>query len=218
MRLRNLYKREPHSIGSVSRYAERNTLVISMNNEAMKVDGGEESHCSTCKCGGCSASQVSRFVPSTPPAPPLHERVAEGEREDEDVVVKAGEGDDEVETCEVNFVPVEDDFGVFSGVEDDDVSEYSEVEPVPVVDEMVEVEDEGDVVAGVEKLGDRWMMDRVAGNLERDGEGNDDGQEGRFLWNQRITVARLWRTQVDAYEGRIRDLEKWLGFLVTTTD
>ena len=141
------------------------------------------------------------FVPSTPPAPSLHEGVAEGTREDE------------VETCEVNFVPVEDDygndFGVFSGAEteqydDDVVSYYSDNDPVPVLDE---VEDEGDVAA--ENVGDRYMMNRVVEDL-KDGEGNDGDWE-RFLWNQRITVARFWRTQVDAYEGRIRDLEKKLG-------
>ena len=57
-------------------------------------------------------------------------------------------GDDEVETAEVNFVPIEDDFandfGVFSGGEE---SDYSDVDPVPVVlDEKIEVEAEGDVV------------------------------------------------------------------------
>ena len=49
----------------------------------------------------------------------------------------------------------------------------------------------------------------MAEDLEKDGEGND-GQEN-FLWNQRLTVARFWRTQVDAYEGKILDLEKKLG-------
>ena len=81
--------------------------------------------------------------------------------------------------------------------------------------------DEGDA-AGVEKFEDeendvewdgdkldRRTIDYVVEDLEKDGEGND-GQEN-FLWNQRVTVVRLWRTQVDAYEGRILDLEKKLG-------
>ena len=124
-----------------------------------------------------------------------------------------------VETAEVNFVPLEDDndFGVFSGGEE---SYYSDVEPVPVVlEEEVQIEDEGDVVVlnddeGVEKLedeewngGDRRMMNRVAEDLERD----DGGREERFLRDQRFTIARFWREQVDAYEGRIADLERRLG-------
>ena len=141
--------------------------------------------------------------------------------EDEDVVtvVEGGEGDDGVETCEVNFVPLEDDFGVFSGGEE---SYYSDVEPVPVVlKEKVEIEDEGDVVVlnddeGVEKLededvvdwngGDRRMMNRVAEDVERD----DGGREEQFLRDQRFTIARFWREQVDAYEGKIVDLERRL--------
>ena len=131
---------------------------------------------------------------------------------------KVDGGDDEVQTCEVNFVPRDDDdFGVFSGGEE---SYYSDVEPVPVVlEEEVQIEDEGDVVVlnddeGVEKLedeewngGDRRMMNRVAEDLERD----DGGREERFLRDQRFTIARFWREQVDAYEGRIADLERRLG-------
>ena len=83
--------------------------------------------------------------------------------------------------------------------------------------------DEGDA-AGVEKLedegnddvqwdgGDEYWMERAAEELEKDGEGNDDdGGQERFLLNQRVTVARFWRTQVDAYEGRILELERKLG-------
>ena len=126
-----------------------------------------------------------------------------------------------VETAEVNFVPREDDdFGVFSGGEE---SYYSDVEPVPVVlEDEVEIEDEGDVVVvnddeGVEKLededvvdwngGDRRVMDRVAEDLETD----DGGREENFLRNQRFTIARFWREQVDAYEGRIAELERRLA-------
>ena len=127
--------------------------------------------------------------------------------------------DDEVETCEVKFVPLEDDFGVFSGGEE---SYYSDVEPVPVVlEEKVEIEDEGDVVVladdeGVDELededvvdwngGDRRMMNRVAEAVERD----DAGREEKFLRDRRFTIARFWREQVDAYEGRIVDLERKL--------
>ena len=127
------------------------------------------------------------------------------------------------ETAEVKFVPLEDDdFGVFSGGEE---SYYSDVEPVPVVlEEDVEIEDEGDVVnddEGVEKLededvvdwngGDRRMMNRVAEDLER----ADCGREENFLRDQRFTVARFWREQVDAYEGKIVELERRL---VNVTD
>ena len=120
------------------------------------------------------------------------------------------------DTAEVKFVPLEDDdFGVFSGGEE---SYYSDVEPVPVV-----LEDEGDVVVpnddeGVEKLeddedvvdwngGDRRMMNRVAEDLERD----VCGREENFLRDQRFTVARFWREQVDAYEGKIVELERRLA-------
>ena len=125
------------------------------------------------------------------------------------------------DTAEVKFVPLEeDDFGVFSGGEE---SYYSDVEPVPVVlKEDVEIEDEGDVVVlnddeGVEKLedeevvdwngGDRRMMNRVAEDLER----ADCGREENFLRDQRFTVARFWRGQVDAYEGKIVELERRLA-------
>ena len=126
------------------------------------------------------------------------------------------------DTAEVKFVPLEeDDFGVFSGGEE---SYYSDVEPVPVVlEEEVEIEDEGDVVVvlnddeGVEKLededvvdwngGDRRMMNRVAEDLER----ADCGREENFLRDQRFTVARFWRGQVDAYEGKIVELERRLA-------
>ena len=127
--------------------------------------------------------------------------------------------DDEVESCEVTFVPLEDDFGVFSGGEE---SYYSDVEPVPVVlEEKVKIEDEGDVVVlrddeGVDELededvvdwngGDRRMMNRVAEDVERD----DAGREEKFLRDRRFTIARFWREQVDAYEGRIVDLERKL--------
>ena len=109
------------------------------------------------------------------------------------VAMKVDGGDEEVETCEVKFVPLEDDFGVFSGGEE---SYYSDVEPVPVVDEDegdVVVEDEGDA-AGVEKLEDE--------------DGEEDGET--FLWNQRMTVERFWRTQLDTYEDKILKLEKGL--------
>ena len=122
--------------------------------------------------------------------------------------------DDEVETCEVKFVPLEEeaednDFGVFSGGEE---SYYSDNEPVPIVleeGEKVEVQDEGD--AAVVVIGDRDMMNRVADDLLKDDEGNDGGRERFNMWNQRLTVARFWRTQVDAYEDRIVELEKKIG-------
>ena len=140
-----------------------------------------------------------------------------------DEATRVGDGGEVVvETAEVKFVPNDDDFGVFSGGEE---SYYSDVEPVPVVLEE-EVEDEGDVVVlnddeGVEKLededvvdwngGDRRMMNRVAEDLERD----DGGREEKFLRDQRFMIARFWREQVDAYEGKIVDLERRL---VNVTD
>ena len=125
-----------------------------------------------------------------PPAPPLHEEVAEGERE-------GG-----VETAEVTFVPMDNDFGVFSGADTD----YDDVVVEDEGDVVVEAEgdvlrevvlNEGDV-AGVEKLedeendvawdgGDKWMMDRVSEDLEKNGEGDEEN----FLWNQRLAVARF---------------------------
>ena len=123
--------------------------------------------------------------------------------------------DDEVKTCEVKFVPLEDavednDFGVFSGGEE---SYYSDNEPLPVVleeGEKVEVQDEGDAAVenNVVVIGDRDMMHRVADDVLKDDEGNDGGRERFNMWNQRVTVARFWRTQVDAYEDRIVELEK----------
>ena len=121
-------------------------------------------------------------------------------------------------TAEVNFVPLEDDFG-FSGGE----SGYSDVEPVPVVlDDKIEVEAEGD------------------GNDDEDGVviEEDDGREGynewqkqtmdkrkieevyedmdnscssentkKFIWDERLKAAKFWRGQVDVYEGKIVELK-----------
>ena len=165
----------------------------------------ESTHCSTCECEGCSGS---RRIPSTPPAPALHEEVAEGERE-------GG-----VETFEVPFVPLEGDLEVISDDEDVMIEEDGVVvdEGDAAEVEKLEVEGEGDVPREEVVLdegdvkwdgGDRRMMEYVAEDMEKGGEGND-GQEN-FLWNQRLMVARFWRTQVDAYEGRILNLEKKLG-------
>ena len=135
-----------------------------------------------------------------------------------------GEREGGVETFEVLFVPLEGDLEVISDDEDvvieEDVVVVDEGDAAEV--EKLEVEGEGDVPREEVVLdegdvkwdgGDRRMMEYVAEDMEKDGEGND-GQEN-FLWNQRLTVVRFWRTQVDAYEGRILNLEKSWGLLVT---
>ena len=168
-----------------------------MMNNAMKVDEGGESW---------------QFVPSTPPASLLHEGVAEGEREDE------------VETCEVNFVPLEDDYGV--------CSEYSDVEPVPVVvNEKVEVEDEGDVPEEVieiddesdegddevdiefeRKMADKRTVQRVYQGVGEEEDEADDGLD-EFMRETRMKSARFWVGQVKKYESKIDELKRELVFV-----
>ena len=138
-------------------------------------------------------------------------------------------GGDEVETCEVNFVPLEDDYGVFSGGEE---SYYSDNEPVPVVlEEKVEVEDEGDVKGVHEvieirdddeddeddvdvelenKMADKRKMQRVYQSLGDEDE--DDGLED-FMRSSRMKSAKFWVSQVKGYESKIDELRKELAFV-----
>ena len=166
-----------------------------MNNDnAMKNDGGEE------------------FVPSTPPALPHHEGVAEEER------------DHEVETCEVNFVPLEDDFGVFSGAETDGYDVVVEDEgDVPrddvVIEDDVRVEeledededeDEDEGRGGYLNWQKRNMDKRKIEEVYKDIDG-DSGETQRFVREQRVKMARVWEEQVvEVYEGKICDLKEKL--------
>ena len=127
-----------------------------------------------------------------------------------------------VETAEVKFVPLEDDFGVFSGGE----SEYSDVEPVPVVlDDKIEVEDEGDgnddeddVVIeeddGREGYNEWQKQTMDKRKIEEVYEGMDDSCSSentkKFIWDERLKAAKFWRGQVDVYEGKIDELTKKL--------
>ena len=137
--------------------------------------------------------------------------------------------DDEVETYEVNFVPVgmeaeDNDFGVFSGVDDD---YYTDVEPVPVVMEggdKIEVEAEGDVVKDDEGDDDVVIEDEGESRqgytdwqkrcmdkrkIEEVYEGMDSCSSEstkRFVWDERLKAAKFWRGQVDVYEGKIDEL------------
>ena len=123
-----------------------------------------------------------------PSSTPHHEGVAEGERE-------GG-----VETAEVNFVPLEGDLGVSN----DDVVVLNEGDAVGV--EKLEGEKNDDVEWDG---GDMRMMGYVSEDLEKYGEGDEE----KILWNQRLTVAKFWRTQVDTYEARIVKLEKKVHFV-----
>ena len=128
-----------------------------------------------------------------------------------------------VETAEVNFVPLEDDVGVFSGGEE---SYYSDNEPVPVVveDEKIEVEaeggdikeDEGDDDVVIEDDGEgregynewqkRSMDKRKIDEVYGDMDSCDSGETKRFVWDQRLKAAKFWRGQVDVYEGKINEM------------
>ena len=130
-----------------------------------------------------------------------------------------------VETAEVKFVPLEDDFWVFSGGEE--CEEYSDVEPVPVVlEEKVEVEaegdgneddDEDDVVIeeddGREGYNEWQKQTMDKRKIEEVYEGMDScSSEGtqKFIWDERLRAAKFWRGQVDVYEGKIVELKEKL--------
>ena len=142
------------------------------------------------------------------------------------------DGGDEVETCEVNFVPLEDDYGVFSGGEE---SYYSDTEPVPVVvEEKVEVQDEGDVPEVIEikdddeddegddddeddvdvelenKMADKRKMQRVYQSVGDEDE--DDGLEN-FMRSTRMKSAKFWVGQTKNYESKIDELRKELALV-----
>ena len=139
-------------------------------------------------------------------------------------------GDEVAETCEVNFVLLENDFGVLSGVDDDEY--YSDVEPVPVVleDEKIEVEAEGDVKEVSEDEGDdvviedddgegregytewqkRTMDKRKIEEVYGDMDSCGSGETKKFVWDQRLKAAKFWKGQVDVYEGKIDELMKKL--------
>ena len=142
-------------------------------------------------------------------------------------------GDDEVETCEVNFVPLEDDYGsVFSGGEE---SCYSDNEPVPVVlEEKVEVEDEGDVKKGVieidddesdedddedevdieveRKMADKRTVQRVFQGVGEEEDEAGDGLE-EFMRTMRMKSAKFWVEQVKKYESKIDEMKRELVFV-----
>ena len=142
----------------------------------------------------------------------------------ENVMVRDG-GNDEVETCEVKFVPLEDDF---------ECEEYSDVEPVPVVlEEKVEVkaegvvkgfvpevieigeddeDDEDDVDIELErKWADKRKMQRVYQSLGDEDE--DDGLVEEFMRSSRTKSAQFWMSQVKGYESKIDELRKELAFV-----
>ena len=119
-----------------------------------------------------------------------------------------------VETAEVKFVPLEDDFG-FSGGEDE-CEGYSDVEPVPVVlEEKVEIEAEGDGKDDDDEDGGRgcyteWLkrnMDKrkIEEVYEDMGSCSNEGTQ-KFVWDERLKAAKFWRGQVDVYEGKIVEL------------
>ena len=134
---------------------------------------------------------------------------------------------DEVESCEVKFVPLEDDFGVFSGGEEE--SYYSDIEPVPVVlEEKVEVQDEGDVKEVIEigdddedddevdaeferKMADRRTIQRVYQGVGEEDEA-DDGLE-EFIRTTRMKSVKFWVGQVKKYESKIDELKRELVFV-----
>ena len=134
---------------------------------------------------------------------------------------------DEVESCEVKFVPLEDDFGVFSGGEEE--SYYSDIEPVPVVlEEKVEVQDEGDVKEVIEigdddedddevdaeferKMADRRTIQRVYQGVGEEDEA-DDGLE-EFIRTTRMKLVNFWVGQDKKYESKIDELKRELVFV-----
>ena len=154
----------------------------------MKSDGGEE------------------FVPSTPPALPHHEGVAEEERE-------------EVEACEVNVVPLEHDYDVVvedegDGSRDDD---YDDDDDVVIEDDVrveeLEDEDEDDEGRGGYLSWQKRTMDKrkIEEVYEDIGGSSDSGETQRFVREQRVKVARFWEEQVmEVYEGKICELKEKL--------
>ena len=134
---------------------------------------------------------------------------------------------DEVESCEVKFVPLEDDFGVFSGGEEE--SYYSDIEPVPVVlEEKVEVQDEGDVKEVIEigdddedddevdaeferKMADRRTIQRVYQGVGEEDEAGDGLEE--FIRTTRMKSANFCVGQVKKYESKIDELKRELVFV-----
>ena len=152
----------------------------------MKSDGGEE------------------FVPSTPPAPPHHEGVTEEEREDE-----------VVQTCEVNFVPLEADHDVVVEDEgdvprdDDDVVIEDDVRVEELEDEDEDEDDEGR--GGYLKWQKRNMDKRKIEEVYKDIGGDSGETTQRFVMEQRVKVARMWEEQVmEVYEGKICELKEKL--------
>ena len=145
----------------------------------------------------------------------------------DDEAMRVGDGGEVVETAEVKFVPLEDDFGVFSGGEE--CEEYSDVEPVPVVlEEKVEVEAEGDGKDDDDDDEDDVVIEEDDGRegynewqkqtmdkrkIEEVYEGMDScSSEGtqKFIWDERLKAAKFWRGQVDVYEGKIVELKEKL--------
>ena len=134
----------------------------------------------------------------------------------DDEAMRVVDGGEVVETAEVKFVPLEDDFG-FSGGEEEECEGYSDVEPVPVVlEEKVDVEDEGDGKDDDEdEDGGRgcyteWLkrnMDKrkIEEVYEDMGSCSNEGTQ-KFVWDERLKAAKFWRGQVDVYEGKIVEL------------
>ena len=149
--------------------------------------------------------------------------MAKGEREDDKV---CWDPESDVEMCEVNFVPAENDFGVFSGAE----SEYDVVVEdegdVPREDDVVIEDDKDDDVVvendvRVEELEDEdegrdgymnWQKrnidKRKIEEVYKDiGCDVDSGETQKFVCEQRLRVARFLKTQVKGYEAKIRELK-----------
>ena len=132
--------------------------------------------------------------------------------------------EDDVETCEVDFVPLEDDFGVFSGGEESDESaghvtvvleEKVEVEAEGDVKEVIEIDDESDDEVDTE------FERKMAGNItiqrafQGVGEEEDEGSDGleEFMYTARMKSAKFWVGQVKKYEIKIDELRLELVFV-----
>ena len=127
----------------------------------------------------------------------------------------------EVETCEVNFVPLEDDFGVFSGAETDvvvedegDVPRHDVVSEDDVrVDELEDEDEDEDEGRGCYLNWQKRNMDKrkIEEVYEDIGGSSDSGETQRFVREHRVKVARFWEEQVmEVYEGKICDLKEKL--------
>ena len=123
-----------------------------------------------------------------------------------------------METCEVNFVPLEqDDFGVFSGAESDyDVVVEAEGD-VPrddvVIEDDVRVEelededeDRGCYNEWQKRNTDKRKIEEVYDDI---GGCSTDGTQ-KFVWDQRLKAAKFWKGQVEVYEGKIIELKEKL--------